>query len=71
MPTNNNTNANTSGTLGAIPWATIIVVLITIVGGVVVIANPETLTFAEYVKHVSIAWAGLAIGRGLAARTVS
>lgn len=45
--------------------ATIIVALIALVGAVVVIVHPETLSFEDYVKNVGIAAGLLAIGRGL------
>lgn len=45
--------------------ATVIVALIALVGGIVVVVHPETLSFAEYVKNVGIAAGLLAIGRGL------
>ncbi len=57
--------------IGALPWATLIVVLIALVGGLVVILHPETLSFAEYVRNVGVAAGLLAVGRGLAARKVS
>jgi len=56
--------------IGTLPWATLIVVLIAIVGGVVVITDPSTLSFEEYVKNVGIAAGLLAVGRGLAATKV-
>lgn len=45
--------------------ATAIVVIIAIAGAIVVIVNPETLTFDQYVKDIGIAAGLLAIGRGL------
>lgn len=45
--------------------ATIIVALIALIGGIVVIVHPETLSFEDYVKNVGIAAGLLAIGRGL------
>lgn len=47
------------------PWMTIcvvaIVLIVTIVGGIVVITNPQTLSFDQYVTVLT----GLAIGSGL------
>lgn len=49
--------------------ASAIVGLIAIVGGVVVIVNPETLDFEAYVKNVGIAAGLLGIGLGLDANS--
>lgn len=54
-----------TSSISSISVATIIVVIIAIAGAVVVIVNPSTLSFDQYVKDVSIAAAGLAVGRGI------
>lgn len=49
-----------------IPIATYIILFVVVVaGGIVTITNPASLSFEDYVRNVSIAAAGLAIGRGL------
>lgn len=55
--------------------ATVLVVLYALVGGTLVVlsatgdvANELQLSFEEYLKHMGIAVAGLAVGRGVAAR---
>lgn len=45
--------------------ATAIVLLIALVGGIVVLVHPATLSFDQYVKNVGIAAGLLAVGRGL------
>lgn len=47
------------------PVASLIVVIIAIVGGIVTVVEPSTLPFREYVENVGIAAGLLAIGRGL------
>lgn len=42
----------------------LIVVIVAIIGGIVTITHPETLSFANYVKAVATGGAGLAIGYG-------
>lgn len=51
--------------LSSIAVATVLVVIIAVAGAVVVIVEPSTLSFDQYVKDVSIAAAGLAVGRGI------
>lgn len=52
------------------PVATAIIVLIVvIVGGVVCITDPGTLSFRQYVETVGLAAGLLAIGRGLDSRS--
>lgn len=42
-----------------------VLVLVTLVGGVVVIVHPATLDFAAYVRDLAIAWGLLGIGHGI------
>lgn len=52
------------------PIATaIVVIVLVIIGGIVVLIHPASLSFDQYVKAISVAVAGLAIGRGLDSRT--
>lgn len=57
----------TTSTLDKLPWATIaaaaIVLVVALIGGIVVIANPDTLPFGDYVDALS----DLAVGVGLVA----
>jgi type IV secretory pathway VirB2 component (pilin) len=52
--------------LEVVPWATLIVVVIVVVGAVQVLTG--ALTFEEYLKLIDVPVAGLAVGRGIAAR---
>lgn len=53
-------------TNNVIPIATYIILFVVVVAGAIVcIVSPATLSFEDYVRDVSIAAAGLAIGRGL------
>lgn len=51
--------------LDALPIATILVVIFAIVGGVVVIAG--NMSFDQYLQSMTVAAAGLAVGRGIKA----
>ena len=52
------------------PIATVLVIIFAVVGGIVVLTQPGTLSFKEYLESITVAVAGLAVGRGLAARKV-
>lgn len=52
------------------PVASLLVVIIALAGAVVTVVEPSTLSFEDYVKHVGVAAGLLAIGRGIADRTV-
>jgi len=60
---------NSSGESGLdkLPWATliggIIVLIVAVIGGIITIVNPETLSFSDYVSSLS----DLAVGVGLVA----
>lgn len=45
--------------------ATILVVIFAIVGGAMTVIHPDQLSFADYLNDMSIAVAGLGVGRGL------
>jgi hypothetical protein len=47
--------------------ATILVLLLAAVGAVVVITNPDTLSFQDYLEQMKVLVGGLAVGRGIAA----
>lgn len=47
--------------------ATILVIILATVGGVVTIIHPANLSFANYLSDMSIAFGALGIGRGLSA----
>lgn len=47
--------------LDATPVATVLTVPIAIVGGVIAIIHPETLSFSGYCKDVGVAAAGLGV----------
>lgn len=46
--------------------ATFLVVVLALVGGVVTIVHPETLSFSTYLDKLGPYVAGLAVGRGIA-----
>lgn len=53
-----------------LPVATaLVVVIVALVGGIVCITDPESLSFEDYQRNVAIAAGLLAIGRGLNSRT--
>jgi hypothetical protein len=47
--------------LDNLPVTTIITVVVTIVGGVIAVLHPETLSFSEYARDVGIAGGGLGV----------
>lgn len=49
------------------PIVTIIAVIIALAGAIVVIVNPETLSFKEYLDQMKYLLGFVAVGRGLAA----
>lgn len=51
----------------ATPIITALVVIVALVGGIVVVTNPETLSFREYLHDLAPWVAGVAIGKGIAA----
>jgi type IV secretory pathway VirB2 component (pilin) len=52
--------------LNSIPWATLLVVVFALVGGVVLLIGESSLNFEEYITRVLAAGAVLGIGRGIA-----
>jgi hypothetical protein len=51
--------------LAALPVATILIVIFAIVGGVICLVHPETLSFDQYIKYMAVGVGLLGIGRGL------
>lgn len=47
--------------------ATILTLVLVVVGAVTVITNPQTLSFADYLDQMKVLVGGLAIGRGIMA----
>jgi hypothetical protein len=54
------------GDLSDIPWATLFAILITALGGVMVVFSTTTLSFEQYVNYSLWLWGFLAVGRGIA-----
>ena len=52
--------------LVVVPWATVVVLVIVAVGAVQVLTGD--LSFEEFIRLVDVPLAGLAVGRGIAAR---
>lgn len=55
----------TNTVLAGLPVATIIIVILAIVGGLVVLIHPDTLSFGQYIKYLAPSAAILGIGRGI------
>lgn len=55
-----------SDLLDRLPVVTVLVVVYAIAGAAVVVFHPETLDFKSYLEQMTIAAAGLGIGRGIA-----
>lgn len=53
---------------GALPWATLFAVLLTLVLGVTSVADTDELSFDQFTTAVIAVWSFLAVGRGLAAK---
>ena len=43
----------------------VILVVITIIGGIIVVVHPGTLTFHQYLSDLAVAWGLLGIGHGI------
>ena len=54
--------------LSAYPWATLLAVLLTLIGAVVLIAGNSDLSYDQFTDYALAGWAALAVGRGLAAK---
>lgn len=53
-------------TLDTVNVATIAALLMAVVGAIVVVVHPETLSFDQYLEQMKFLFGGLAVGRGLA-----
>jgi hypothetical protein len=47
--------------LDNIPLASVLVVIVAVVGGVIAVVNPDVLSFSNYVRDLGIAAAGLGV----------